>query len=843
MQNSKVKTRKRIVNSQAYLDALIEVNHKLLKFDDNDFYPDMLELLALSTNSEHAYYFETAGDSHEYVLKIRSRWSKDGSPDITDESGLLSSGLLKQLSCGKMLSKKVSKLKAADREMFSDRRVASCLAVPITVSEKYHGYIRLDNLTDENNYSTADANFLKSAAKLLSIAIEYRASYDKLQASHHELRNLFYEKINQLEKLSKTIKSNVAPSASDKTVSRQNYYFNQFFNNTRDIIYITDLEGNFLSVNSFVECLTGYKREEIISKNIINFIMPEYVTIYKKMLEMAQVGLLNQANYEIKFKSKTGEILYFEINNYVISPAGEKPSEILGIARNISELKNNEKKINSLKNDFYGVINSPTDAIMSFKPKYDQNNKIIDFEWAILNNAAEKLLDKKSGELIGRSMLENLDNNSIESLFDRFVHTYESHIPLYYEHNYKFKDMNLWLRVSAIRHNDSLIMSLSDVTYQKQSEKELQEQLNFNEILLDSLPYPALLINKDRRILAFNQIARDLGASYETDCWELFNHDKGCRNKLFHELSNCFFCYADNCLENRSSVKCFEQNIGNKNLLMNLLHIYDDIFLYFAIDITESKKMLTQIEYANAKVQKSDNLKRQFLCNMSHELRTPMNIIIGFAELLSETSLEGEQKEYLKQIKTSSLNLLSIINDIIDFSNIEAERLEIKNEEFSLIDTLEEAISKNIELCESKNLKLLLNFDQKINFKVYSDQERLKQVLLNLINNAVKFTEHGKVCVNVTLEPVETAENRAVIKFEIIDEGIGIDEEKQKELFSPFMQADTSLTRRFGGTGLGLTISNHLVRLLGSSKIFCESKPSQGSNFYFVIDFLKGGNL
>ncbi|HOT75110.1 MAG TPA: ATP-binding protein, partial [Candidatus Wallbacteria bacterium] len=530
-------------------------------------------------------------------------------------------------------------------------------------------------------------------------------------------------------------------------------------------------------------------------------------------------------------------------NNYVIAPAGEKPSEILGIARNISELKNSENKINNLKNDFYGVINSSTDAIMSFKPKYDQNNKIIDFEWTILNNAAEKLLDKKAAELIGRSMLENLDNNSIESLFDRFAQAYESRIPLYYEHNYKYKDMNLWLRVSAIRHNDSLIMSLSDVTYQKQSEKELQEQLNFNEILLDSLPYPAMLVNKERRILAFNQIARDLGANYEIDCWGLFNHDEGCRNKLFHELNTCFFCYADNCLENRSSVKCFEQTIGNKNLLMNLLHVYDDIFLYFAIDVTESKKMLTQIEYANAKVQKSDNLKRQFLCNMSHELRTPMNIIIGFAELLSETTLEGEQKEYLKQIKTSSLNLLSIINDIIDFSNIEAERLEIKNEEFNLLDTVEEAISKNLELCESKKLKLLLNFDPKINFKVFSDQERLKQVLLNLINNAVKFTEHGKVCVNITMEPVETTENRAVIKFEIIDEGIGIDEEKQKELFSPFMQADASLTRRFGGTGLGLTISNHLVRLLGSSRIFCESKPAQGSNFYFVIDFLKGGKL
>jgi signal transduction histidine kinase len=253
--------------------------------------------------------------------------------------------------------------------------------------------------------------------------------------------------------------------------------------------------------------------------------------------------------------------------------------------------------------------------------------------------------------------------------------------------------------------------------------------------------------------------------------------------------------------------------------------------------------MLTQVEYANEKVRKTENVKRQFLCNMSHELRTPMNIIIGFAELLSETTLEGEQNEYLRQIKTSSLNLLGIINDIIDFSNIEAERIEITNSEFNLGELAREAVAKNLELCKPKNLNLILKFDPRIDFGVISDPERLRQILLNLINNAVKFTHKGEIQVCVSLESLAPEPGRALVKFEIIDEGIGIDEDKQSDLFSPFVQADASLTRRYGGAGLGLSISNHLVRLLGSNKIFCESKPGKGSNFYFVIDFLKGKAL
>lgn len=843
MHKRKANSRGRIIRSRVYLDALIEINHKLLKFENAGFYDEVLGSLAGATNSSGAYFFTNAGESADDGLTLRAGWNRSsGATAECKGPGLLTPGCLSRLREGRTVHRKFSRLKPAERDVFGSLNVLSCLAVPVINDENYHGYLRFDSEAAEDNYTTDDVDFLKSAAGLIAISLEYKNSYDRLQSSHHELRNLFYDKINQLEKLSRSIKG-VAQPEPRNAVARQNAYFSQFFNNTRDVVYITDLDGKLLSINNYVEKVTGYKREELISRSVFDFIMPEYSSIYSKMLEMARTGLLNHASYEIRFKARSGETIYLDVNNYVVGASDDSPREILGIARDVSDVRQGEQKLRRLKHDFYGVLNSSTDAIMSVKPVFDENKKIVDFEWVLLNSAAEKLFDRKSAELVGRSMLESLDQNSIESLFGRFVHAFESNIPLYYEHNYKFKDMDLWLRVSATRHDDSLIMNLSDVTYHKQSEKELQQQINFNEILLDSLPYPAMLIDRQRRILAFNQIAGNIGARFEADCWKLFGHDDECRVKITHEPNSCFFCYADTCLETRTSVKSFEQQLGSHCWQMNLLHVYEDIFLYFAVDVTENRKMLTQIEYAEEKVRKSETLKRQFLCNMSHELRTPMNIIIGFAELLSETNLEQEQSEFLRQIKTSSINLLTIINDIIDYSNIEAERLEINNSEFSLLELVREAAAGNAAQCAEKKLDMTLNFDPAINFNVISDADRLKQVLLNLINNAVKFTEHGNITVNVILDQLKRTEERALVKFEIIDEGIGIDEEKQKELFSPFIQADASLTRRYGGTGLGLTISNHLVRLLGSNKIFCESQPGKGSNFYFMIDFQKGRML
>ena len=220
--------------------------------------------------------------------------------------------------------------------------------------------------------------------------------------------------------------------------------------------------------------------------------------------------------------------------------------------------------------------------------------------------------------------------------------------------------------------------------------------------------------------------------------------------------------------------------------------------------------------------------KSEFLANMSHEIRTPMNSIIGFTDLLLQTDITKSQKDYLITIEKSSKNLLTIINDILDLSKIEAGSLELHIEEFNLKDTINDVITMLSPQALNKNIDVLLEVEDKIPTNIIQDSLRIQQVLTNLLNNAIKFTEKGKVDILVTL--LKNEYHNYTIKFEIKDTGIGLTKDELKKLFASFSQADTSTTRNFGGTGLGLVISKNLVEKM-SGEIGVESSYKKGSNF------------
>jgi len=247
------------------------------------------------------------------------------------------------------------------------------------------------------------------------------------------------------------------------------------------------------------------------------------------------------------------------------------------------------------------------------------------------------------------------------------------------------------------------------------------------------------------------------------------------------------------------------------------------------VKLTEKHKELKQ---TNEELVRLNQVKSDFLANMSHEIRTPLNGVIGMSHVLSQGSLNEDQKDSVKTIKTSAQNLLDIINEILDFSKLESGNIGVEEVSFSLHQTVDEVLEILAPTAHSKGIGLFSYINPKIPKKINTDDVKVKQVLTNLIGNAIKFTDHGEVTLEIDLLSSEA--NYAELIFSVKDSGIGIAKHKQDEIFNSFTQADNSTTRKYGGTGLGLSICKDLVGLL-NGKIWVESEPNVGSIFHFSL--------
>jgi len=265
------------------------------------------------------------------------------------------------------------------------------------------------------------------------------------------------------------------------------------------------------------------------------------------------------------------------------------------------------------------------------------------------------------------------------------------------------------------------------------------------------------------------------------------------------------------------------------------------VFAQMLVNVFERRDTELALRQAKELAQASSKAKSEFLANMSHEIRTPLNAVIGFTDLLLSTPLSPTQQEYVTLANTSGQALLGIVNDILDLSKIEAYQLTLELVDADVLDTIRQAMSVVQQLASQKGLALKLSMDQAhLPTMAKYDPVRMRQVLVNLLNNAVKFTEQGEVEVKLSLEPLGL--DRARFKVSVRDTGIGISPEQRSLLFKSFAQADNSTTRRFGGTGLGLAISRLLVEKMGG-RIDFESTSGQGSTFWFEVELDLGAAI
>lgn len=376
-----------------------------------------------------------------------------------------------------------------------------------------------------------------------------------------------------------------------------------------------------------------------------------------------------------------------------------------------------------------------------------------------------------------------------------------------------------------------------DITDRRITENRLKEAHGFLDSIVDNVPIMLFVKEAEElRFVKFNRASEELVGLSRSDVLGKCDFD------LFPQDLAEFFTQKDRAvLANGVMVEIPEETLDTPNLGRRILHtkkipVLDPtgkpcFLLGISEDVTEKKQTEQALKEAKEAAESASRAKSDFLANMSHEIRTPMNAVLGMTELLMDTPLDRTQREYVKMVHESGEALLGLINDILDFSKIESGKFSLDRTEFHLHELLGDTMKTLAVRASHKDLELAVHVAADVPPVLFGDPGRLRQIVMNLVGNAVKFTERGEVILDVSTRSRNG--DRVELLFLVRDTGIGIAQDAMDRIFQAFEQADTSTTRRYGGTGLGLTITSRLVDLMGGT-IWVESTPGQGSTFYFT---------
>ncbi len=381
------------------------------------------------------------------------------------------------------------------------------------------------------------------------------------------------------------------------------------------------------------------------------------------------------------------------------------------------------------------------------------------------------------------------------------------------------------------------VILYQDITQRKQTERALAHRTTLLNSLIENLPVGVVLTDPNSVVLMCNPGFEKLFGYRQHEILDRKVMDLLATGELREQMDATLKLVLGGRLSRMATQR--RRNDGTLvDVEVTALPVIRDgkisevMVIYY--DITERKRVEEALWRAKEAAESANRAKSEFLANMSHEIRTPMNGIIGMTELVLDTELDSEQREQLNLAKASADSLLTLINDILDYSKIEAGQMDIEAIEFGLGDCIGDTMKALSLRAHQKGLEIVFEIEPDVPEGVIGDSGRLRQIINNLVGNAVKFTERGEVVLRVKLESREPDFVR--LQFDVTDTGIGITPDKQRAIFEPFKQADGSMTRKYGGTGLGLTISSRLVELMGG-KIWVESELGQGSCFHFTVCF------
>ena len=664
-----------------------------------------------------------------------------------------------------------------------------------------------------------------------------------------------------------------------KRLTQEQTKLHAIVESSADAIIGKTTDGEVMSWNSGAEKIFGYSAEEAIGKRLKELIIPPHLlTEEDDILAQIRRGQ-NVVIVESVRLHKDGHQIPV---SSTISPIFAADGTVIGAAktvRDISRQKANEAKIRELNTNLEHQVAQRTAELADINLLFEtaltaatefgiiatDTNGVIQ----LFNRGAERMLGYRAADLIGKEtpaqfhVPEEMAARAAAlteefgepiSGFDVFV--YKSRIlkgeAEYQEWTYVAKDGNRFpirLVVNAMRDEHNEIVGYlgvaSDLTEEKAAEAALE--IAQNKLLTSS---QTLMTASRTAGLGIWQIEySDYSVIWNDKMYELYQQNKAAGEMTFDRWVSILhpddvdtaLSVVDNASEENTEYTVTFRIIwpdGSERFIHGAATIECDghglplRMIGINIDITEDRQLKQKLIEAKERADAASEAKSMFLANMSHEIRTPMNAVLGMLQLLLKTPLQPKQRDFAAKARIAATSLLSLLNDILDYSKIESGKLELDQYPFDFNELMQHLAVVMTGNLREKSIELLFDLDELLPSHLIGDELRLQQVLMNLLSNAIKFTEQGEVVVTVRL--VAQQNDQATIDIRLEDSGIGISTKRQQRIFEGFTQAETSITRRFGGTGLGLVICRNLVSLMGG-ELLLDSALGQGSCFHFQL--------